>query len=460
MKLKFLYLLLFTLFLTQQNLVAQVFGNAEVLISDTGEEFLSDGLIAADVDADGFPDFVGRTGIFFNDGNNVFSLNTEFPSNSDRVVAVVDIDNDGNLDVVLTNFILLNDGTASDFTILTSLFQNSGNNSIAKVGDFNNDNLPDFVAVRLVTFYDDELTVYLNNGDQTFTAAYTDDVFDNGYVNTVDWNDDGLLDIISAESNFDTDAVLIYENNGGTTFNKSMIPMGDSFNDDFIDAQDLDKDGDLDLVFSGSFSSLMMAENNNGNFDNTNQISFERHTWINVDDANEDGYPDILTIKTENEDFEVGYYLNNGNGDFENFVSLTTITGTSSILSQFANDFDNGIYLTDFNNDPVPDLIANAALDGEVLYFENLTPPSATTDINNEIAVELYPNPTADFISINTAELVMLRVDILSVYQTIESTIELNNTSVDISVEHLPAGIYFLQIETKEGSVVKRFLKQ
>jgi hypothetical protein len=81
----------------------------------------------------------------------------------------------------------------------------------------------------------------------------------------------------------------------------------------------------------------------------------------------------------------------------------------------------------------------------------------------NEI-VSVYPNPTTGELKIKNGELKIKGVAVFDIYgKNLHSVTGLlvtpNSSTFSIDIFHLPAGIYFLRIETEQGVAVKKVVK-
>src|SRR5262249_31221674 len=134
-------------------------------------------------------------------------------------LAVGDFNGDGHLDlaVALSGIasesstaglaILLGngDGTFSGPTIYPA---GGGDNGVA-VGDFNGDGMLD-VAVTASGGYDDDVRLFLGNGDGTFRAGQIASAGSGPYyITAADLNGDGHLDLVTANTYVDTVSVLL-----------------------------------------------------------------------------------------------------------------------------------------------------------------------------------------------------------------------------------------------------------
>jgi hypothetical protein len=180
----------------------------------------------------------------------------------------VDYDNDGDLDLILDNHafgidILSNNGAGS-FTQVdnatTGLPVSSGNGDFAAAGDFNNDGYVDICVRRSVN-----ADIYLNDGDGTFTANAFDQNASNSNKGAVAWGDldsDGDLDLVWTDAGTNQ----IWRNDNGT-FTATSEPGASAGIDlstatiDGVTIADIDNDGDLDILLTGSNSSSIHISN-------------------------------------------------------------------------------------------------------------------------------------------------------------------------------------------------------
>ncbi|MBL4594144.1 MAG: T9SS type A sorting domain-containing protein [Flavobacteriales bacterium] len=77
--------------------------------------------------------------------------------------------------------------------------------------------------------------------------------------------------------------------------------------------------------------------------------------------------------------------------------------------------------------------------------------------LNDEADITIYPNPTASELNITT-ELNIKYVAILDITGKTIEAYELKTNAINVT--HLAKGIYFLKLETEEGAITKKFVKQ
>ena len=204
--------------------------------------------------------FEPRTAIYRNDNNDTF-VNIEIDLLGIRgSVSWNDFDNDGDLDVLVN-------GQDDDGSLIIRLYKNEGNDSFINVetnlpatnassiawGDYNNDGKFDILLSGEEGLVATELTrIYKNVGDGQFVdieAGLQDMSW--SFVNWIDYDSDGDLDILVGGINSGTDVYTkIYRNDGDENFidiEAEITPVwyGTSSWGDF------DNDGDLDVIISG-----------------------------------------------------------------------------------------------------------------------------------------------------------------------------------------------------------------
>ena len=190
-----------------------------------------------------------------------------------------DIDNDGNLDVIIPTFgtggnfthgqLFLNSGAPNyTFTDITNTHIDGFNDNLRNgrqmlIADFNNDGYNDILRGGGGTNIDTE--IYYNDGPPNYTfgnASQQPDFLISsppvGSHNTeglvaIDWNQDGWLDIIADNDNGGND---VYENDqaggfvyitAGTGPGETGFPPSHTGDGDYLTAADIDNDGYVDL---------------------------------------------------------------------------------------------------------------------------------------------------------------------------------------------------------------------
>jgi len=299
-------------------------------------------VIAEDFDNDGDRDLFyasGSTGspprLLRNNGAAVFTdvTATNVPVLALRSFSLCagDVDNDGDLDVVVNDGgtfggtaaqarLLLNNG-AGVFTDVTAaqmpvdLYNCQDITLIDFDGDFDVD-----IALSGKGGTGKRGRLYLNNGSGTFSINTVMDAVGSGNTYEVDWCD------LDGDSDFDTavqSTAGVSEGWGknlgtATPILIAAFPAPNGDDDNEMAGLDYDNDGDLD-VFVGSLAAKEKAYRNDGGvFVNVNAIiqsQADATLDLGFGDLNNDGKYDMVTGQGESGNFTNKVYMNNGAAD-------------------------------------------------------------------------------------------------------------------------------------------------
>lgn len=373
------------------------FENINTVIGDDG----TSGNIVGDLDNDGDDEFIFQRSLKIVDWNGVNTTITDLGLGGGRLDRwsgdgeVMDVDNDGFLDIVITDS--TNSGNVGEFVwfknpagnfggnwVETSVFVwdgtgalNSGNyirHCEDAVGDIDGDGDLDFVCrgTRYGTY------VFTNNGDGTFAAPpiYLEHNPREG-LDVVDVNADGRADIV-------INGIWFESGVGGTWTLRTIAAMADWYPagvsntevDDYaakVRVVDVNSDGRPDIVISNS-------EELNGGSPNKplgirvylNPLNPVNDPWIEIivegarknwhtlklADFDDDGNIDIMagagTVGVGDNNGGVYIYAGNGDGTFEASEEISDVIVYQGEIGDIDNDGNVDILLPQtFNNGPV-----------------------------------------------------------------------------------------------------------
>ena len=242
-------------------------------------------------------------------------------------VAVGDVDNDGDLDLLAAAA----DNSSSGITGTVSVRINNGQGIFSgsqevsvgrdpqgiSLGDFDGDGALDFVTVD---YNSSTLTVCLNDGSGNFNYRQAVRVgFTPSNVLTADVDGDGDLDLVVPYLNGTTISVHYNQGNGLFT-NSQLITVG--YNPTCMAVGDVDADGDLDLVV-GHGATYMNASkisvclnSGSGQFTVSQSLPISTDPWdATIGDIDGDGDLDLLLANFTSSS-TVSVRRNNGSGVF------------------------------------------------------------------------------------------------------------------------------------------------
>lgn len=129
-----------------------------------------------------------------------------------------------------------------------------------------------------------------------------------------------------------------------------------------------------------------------------------------------------------------------------------------TVSSNTINVGDNSAYLATFPNG---DLVFNQRIHANIIDigpYEYGSPSLGLNEITTEVLITIYPNPVSEKLHIKTFNHDLKRLALYSVNG--QKVLEQNEAQNNIDVSNLPSGVYFLQIETTQGSTTKKIIKQ
>ena len=437
---------------------------------------------------------------------------TNMATNSQKIV-VGYIDSDGDVDVVSmnqgTDLVEWYPNTAGNGTFTTTItvgFLEEGRD--IALGDLDGDGDIDVVGVSAeLTISPNPQMVWFENldGEGNFAAPKvipTPNTESGGSVNVAlaYVNSDSDLDIVvTIGTNGGDGTVTWYENlDGNGTFNDGTVLIQNRADGSSLDVKDINGDGDVEIVSgnaSGGAVDLFINQNGEGGF--AAPITFGTSNlgvfYLHAVDMDGDNDVDVLGSCSAN---DLIAWWENLNGQY-NFSTERVIIDDK--------DNPNDVFPVDLDNDNDMDVLAVFALTGELVWFENLdgqgsfgapqfifndlpfaiTVTAADLDGDGDMdpvaasqtsgfiywfendllgveelemaQIQLYPNPVSEILHIQSRDPLqqvtfydVLGQSLMTVYKDFEN----------IPVSNLPAGVYFVEVQTLKGVLVKRVVKE
>ena len=290
-------------------------------------------------------------------------------------VAYADIDNDNDLDLLITGINHLGTGIAK-------LYTNDGNGNFSLVNgtpfeavfyssiafaDVDNDNDQDVIFTGSLDSVNSICKLYLNDGNGNFYLNNTTPFIPvhSGSVAFSDVDNDNDQDVLISgikgvsPFNFET---KLYLNDGSGNFS---LVNGTSFvggNSGTISFADIDNDNDMDVLLTGAnngYQANLYVNDGNGNFSLMSGTSFDG-VWIGsaaFSDVNNDNYLDVLITGINNSNERIAkLYSNDGNGGFN------LVTG-----DPFEGVYFGAVSFSDVNGDNKEDVLITGKNEQNVL---------------------------------------------------------------------------------------------
>lgn len=238
----------------------------------------------------------------------------------------IDMDADGDMDIIghstddnLGNFIFLykntGNGTFGEQQRIIEVEKDNTSNYHVAPADFDGDSDIDIIA----WLTGDSLCYYENIGNETFT--------NNGMVSTdyfrllisFDIENDGdedVLYVVSESWPREEGKIVALLNDGSGSFTEKIINNHYYKYSELLSVEDLDNDGDKDLILDCGQKIYTLRNLGNSDFSDWQTVNASNAHNIYVKDLNNDQYNDIFLVQTYGQG--LAWFKNKGNGTFDN----------------------------------------------------------------------------------------------------------------------------------------------
>jgi len=418
-----------------------------------------------DYDGDGFIDlYVGllhtSNKMYRNIGDGTFidvaqTIGIEGPSTAGVIMGLgfIDYDRDGDQDLFITqdnnlgNILYKNEGEYFiDVSNYTDVNLNVMGMGVA-FGDINRDGYFDFYTTNLY-----ENSLLINSETNIFSdisePSGTEDIPGSMGWGTFffDANNDGWVDIYNNnETGFGGIPNSLFINNSDSTFTmlgeeSGVVLSNNGYGSGF---GDFDQDGDLDLILVGHSSqagSINLLRNDS---------DFQNWIIFNLSQENENIFSIGATVELFTSNGNQINFVGAGNGycsqnTFEVHFGLGDETQVDSIQVSWPDGLIESFYDFTINS-------RNSIIKGNSLAISN----SSSPDNFNYGMKNIYPNPFNNNSVINIVSIQDTEGD-MSIYNVWGRLVEHNiiqlyegqTNIIDLNLQNVPSGVYFIRIDT------------
>jgi len=305
--------------------------------------------------------------LYENDGNGIFTevINTIFQGVKNSSVAISDIDNDGDNDLLITGItnidakstkLYTNDGTGVFIEDLSNIFVDVARGKTEFI-DIDGDSDKDLLITG-ANFLDDPVAkLYINDGTGAFTEVINNPLegVKDGALVSLDIDNDNDNDIILAGVNdLGTKITKLYSNDGMGNFTEVLNTPFIGVNYSSIVKLDINNDNDIDLLITGFSASTRIAKlysnNGNGVYSEVLNPDFTPVSGgsLFAADIDSDNDTDIVLTGYTSSNSITKLYINDSYGVFEEVLNtpFEGIEYGSIAFADIDGDSDNDILLT------------------------------------------------------------------------------------------------------------------
>jgi len=223
----------------------------------------------ADLDKDGDIDIliaamgnssgIGQLAIYYNNGSTQFNkMILESSQSFQAFIYTADLNNDGVNEILFTEYgtgklgYFKKNGSDYEKIIIGTL--NGMHTALAK--DYDNDGDLDVLSANYASVNDSRFIVWNNDGSGNFTQAWSYAAMGSIWLDMADFDNDGDNDLVGAAQNPGVSQDLYwFKSNGSNNF--TAFPLVANLSEvHCAKPADLDNDGDIDIILAANFSNI------------------------------------------------------------------------------------------------------------------------------------------------------------------------------------------------------------
>jgi hypothetical protein len=130
-----------------------------------------------------------------------------------------------------------------------------------------------------------------------------------------------------------------------------------------------------------------------------------------------------------------------------------TVTATAYSGYKFANWTKNGIEVSTSSS-------YSFTVAEDVELIANFESEVGIGNVEYDDVVKIFPNPTNGEFKVQSSKFEVLRIEIFDVMgREVQSSETLNTKHETLNISYLPAGIYFVRIQTDKGVITRKVVK-
>lgn len=154
----------------------------------------------------------------------------------------------------------------------------------------------------------------------------------------------------------------------------------------------------------------------------------------------------------------------NKDGDIVNVTWDAPVTGTPTGYNIYVNNelVDENADVTSYT---INDVDMYCCIEVVALYADGresvgvIATHGLSVTENKDTNIAIYPNPARDFVKLSANSYQLSAVRIYNYLGILVEEIEVNSSDIEINVSDYSNGIYFIEVQTENGNIVKKIIK-